>query len=52
MPHIIFYDQNIVLKCATWNTKEPKNLKTHNKLLELMPWKGKNKDLWPLGIGV
>jgi len=24
MPHIIFYDQNIALKYATSNTKEPK----------------------------
>jgi hypothetical protein len=31
MPHIIFYDQNIALKYATSNTKEPKNTKTHHK---------------------
>ncbi len=31
MPLIIFYDHNIVLKYATSNTKEPKNLKNHNK---------------------
>ncbi len=31
MPHIIFYDQNIALKYATSNTKEPKNTKTQNK---------------------
>jgi hypothetical protein len=31
MPHIIFYDQNISLKYATSNTKEPKNKKTYNK---------------------
>jgi hypothetical protein len=31
MPHIIFDGQNIVLKYATSNTKEPKNIKTHNK---------------------
>jgi hypothetical protein len=27
MPHIIFDDQNIVLKYATSNRKEPKNFK-------------------------
>jgi hypothetical protein len=31
MPHIIFYDQNISLKYATSNTKEPKNKKAYNK---------------------
>jgi hypothetical protein len=31
MQHIIFYDQNITLNYATFNTKEPKNTKTHNK---------------------
>jgi hypothetical protein len=31
MPHIVLNDQNIVLKYAKSNTKEPKNMKTHNK---------------------
>jgi hypothetical protein len=36
MPHIIFDDQNIVLKYATFNTKEPQK-KTLIINLELMP---------------
>jgi len=42
MPHIIFVDQNIVLKYATSNTKEPKNTKTHNKFkINVMKWKNR-----------
>jgi hypothetical protein len=42
MLHIIFDDQNIAKKYATSNTKEPKNLKTHNKL-RINAIKGKEK---------
>jgi hypothetical protein len=51
MPHIIFYDQNISLKYATSNTKEPKNKKFIINL-EWMPWNEKINVWWPLGIKV
>jgi hypothetical protein len=44
MPHIIFDDQNIVLKYATSNTKEPNFFKNRNKL-GINAMKRKNKRL-------
>jgi len=40
MQHIIFYDQNITLNYATFNTKEPKTQKLIINL-ELMVWNEK-----------
>ncbi len=43
MPHIIFYDQNISLKYATSNTKEPKKNLSHNKFgINAMKWENRH----------